>query len=186
MLMLVASLPLLAAGIAVASAASLLWGSNHPSPTSKLVADFIEDGLQPQIQISTGPILWTGAGLGSLIADVPKEVRCIIGSIKSADVDIFQVASPTAKDPRASRWESLDLEMQRQGWDGIVNVSKEDLRVRVFLQHPGNSLKDAKLCVLVCSRDEGLVVVSVRADLEKLADSLEDHADLRGLKIAWR
>lgn len=131
------------------------------------------DGFKGSLRVqgTVGPILLGSARMVSrFIPDVPLEVREGLGAVRNASVGVYELDDLPTAEERNEVFAEADAAMERSGWTRIVSVSERHQRVVVYT--PTNNDDDGRqlrVCLAVCDHKQ-LVVVSARADAEKLSE----------------
>lgn len=137
-----------------------------------------------QVQCTIGPGLLSLARLATrFIPDVPPEARQGLEAVRRASVGVYHLAaSPSAAD-RHALLEATAEALRADGWTRVVAVNERDATVAVFTPSGWDDADELRVCVLVCS-DTDLVVVSADARVEPLLALAAAHSG--GLDLAFK
>lgn len=141
---------------------------------------------QPRVQLSAGTLLLGGVRTVLHFVPEPKvaEVRRVLAAVRRVSVGVYERTAEAAAGPRGN-FAAATTAMARRGWTPIVSVQDDDATVLVFVAEDAlEAGEPLDLCVAVVDGRE-LVVVSVRADPEKLSE-LAASAGLPALRTALR
>ena len=126
-----------------------------------------------RVQGTVGPVLLGGVRtILRFIPDVPSEARDVLAAIKSASVGVYELDALPSAEKRHDAFAAADAAMERRGWTRIVSVTERRQRVVIYTPSEAEEGSHLRVCIAVCDHQQ-LVVVSARADAEKLGEFVQ-------------
>lgn len=141
----------------------------------------LEMRATPRVQFSAGPVLMTllRTGIG-LIDKVPGDARLALDAVRAASVGVYRIEHPIPAGRRAKLLAAADARMHRRGWTRVVGVLDGQETVMIYVPEDAASGGMQRICLLVCQRDE-IVVVAATAKIDALLHLAAEHGALAKL-----
>jgi hypothetical protein len=127
-----------------------------------------------RIELNLGTGLLGVARMASGFADVPEEARIALGAVRRLQVGVYYLpdAGSGVSGGEVSILERATAVLDERDWERVVGVVDGTDVVGVFVPRHFDDAKDVDVCVVVLS-DRDLIVVSARANVNKLAPLIE-------------
>lgn len=171
--LILAAASIIATGLLLSVAAWGVYRSLHVGRDAAALRDAAAPDLarswQKQCEFSVGavPLFLARFGLG--FAPVPNEARQALGSIRSAEVAVYQTRERNPRQPLSEQFIATDQAMSARGWERLVGVLDRDQMVVIYVPRKMRSERELKFCLAVRDHSQ-LVVVAGGANLEPLLE----------------
>lgn len=133
-----------------------------------------------QVEFGIGRIPVWLAKAGLSFANLEPGVRAGVSAFQFGDVAVFERAGGK-KEGESTAAETLDKvrnEMERRGWETVVQVQETDEVVGVFMPRTAAGGSTVQACVFVLDGSD-MVIVSARANLAPIMDFALAHDPMK-------
>ena len=157
---------MVAAGVAIAK--SVKPDGTLPDLSANIL-DSLGVSTYSEVEVKVPTLLFTTARIASRFVNVEREIKSGMRVVRSAQVGVYELEREPGRRGVIKLTRAADEQMNKVGWDRIVQVVDDEETVLVYASPTGDHTDEVEACVVVLTGHE-LVIVTARGRLQPVFD----------------